>query len=156
MRIIYDKLSLEVVQVVEDENSITAFPSNLGVIQGDDTLISTMIVSLGLNFNGEIPNTINMSEEMKSVLRKKNKGQQIINRFLEENEQIVISTEQNLIQLSNFMNVKLLLETGALSSAKDALVQLSSESFILTPNYNSSEERKQSYIDEIDQFLNQI
>jgi hypothetical protein len=97
-----------------------------------------------------------MSEEMKSVLRKKNKGQQMINRFLEENEQIVISSEQNLLQLSNFMNVKLLLETGALASAKDALNQLSSESFIVTPNYLSSEERKQSYIYEIDQYLNQI
>ena len=49
MRIIYNKLSLEIIQVVEDDTSITALSPNVAAIYGDAETIRTTGVGLGLD-----------------------------------------------------------------------------------------------------------
>jgi hypothetical protein len=49
MRIVYTKLSLEIIQIVENDNSITALSPNAGAIQGDAETIRTTGISLGLD-----------------------------------------------------------------------------------------------------------
>ena len=95
----------------------------------------------------------NMTPAMRSLLKKQFKGVEIVKRFLAENEEMVISTNDNLNQLGAFMNVKILLESGALATARDVLSQVPASSFVLTPGYATVEERKQSYLDELNEFI---
>lgn len=149
-------LTKDIAAVVVDEGtSTTAYPiDEYGVIQGDSNTIMTIAVALGLD-TSQIPE-IDMTPELKQVILKRQKGQEIFNRFLAENEQIVISTEDNLNQLGALINVKQMLESGALATARDLISMIPGESFITTPGYASGEERKQSYIDELNTFINTI
>jgi hypothetical protein len=80
-------------------------------------------------------------------------GNQLIIRFLTENKKANITTAQSLSQLGAFMNVKMLLEAGAIKAAIDVLQAVDPNVFIVTPGYSSGAERKQSYIDELLNFL---
>ena len=46
MRVVFDKITKEIIQVIEDENSITYFPEGMGVIQcdADDLLKMSLAV----------------------------------------------------------------------------------------------------------------
>jgi hypothetical protein len=151
MRLIYDKISNEIIKVIEDGNSITAFPENLGVIQGDLGTVATIAALIGLDVS-QIPG-INMTPELRQVLKKRKKGQDILNRFLAENEQLQISAEQNIAQLSAMVNVKQMLESGALATARQMIANIPGEVFLVTPGYESGEHRKQTYLEEIDTYI---
>jgi hypothetical protein len=81
MRVVYDKLSKEIVTVIEDENSITAFPANLGVIQGDAEMIVQSATAIGLDVS-QIPN-LDMSPERKEVIQDRLFCREIQNKLLE-------------------------------------------------------------------------
>ena len=68
MRLIYNKITLEA-QVVNNENSITVIPANVGVIQGDIDFVRTAATALGLNIS-EI-NELDMTPEMIKVYEDK-------------------------------------------------------------------------------------
>lgn len=159
MRVVYRKDILTIVSIENDFGTITAFPNENSVIQADgDTAIKTAI-ALGLDVDkilifatqNNIP--ISMTTELRTVLLKRAKGQEIYNRFLAENETIVIDTQQNLAQLAAFVNVKMMLESGALKTARDIIQEIPDAAFVLTNPYLNQTERKQSYLDEIDNFI---
>jgi hypothetical protein len=131
VRLIYVIDSKSAVTLVEDENSNIALSDVCGIIEA---------------------NTM----EMCRTLLKRSKGNDILNRFLSENEQVEITTEQNLIQLQHLAVVKELLLTGAITSARDIAYTIPPEAFILTPPYATQEERKSSYIEEMNSFINSL
>ena len=69
MRIVYNKLSLEIIQVIEDDNTITAFPPDIGVIQGDADVIAITGAALGLDLS--LINGLNMTPELIKVYEDK-------------------------------------------------------------------------------------
>lgn len=156
MRVVYDLLSKAVVTVIKNDNdTMTAYPSHkYGVIQGDTEAIQKMAVALDLDVSA-IPEIV-MNEATKRVYKDRQMGQKLFNRFLAENKQITISTDQNLQQLSMLINVKMMLDAGALETARDMLAQIRGAAFIVTPGYATGEARKQSYIDEINTYINSL
>jgi hypothetical protein len=80
MRVVYNKLTLEIVQVVEDESSITALPANVGVLQGDNDVIVITAQALGLDL-AQITG-LDMTPELAKVYEDKNFCREIHNRLL--------------------------------------------------------------------------
>lgn len=154
MRVIYNKLSKEVVQVVDDENSITAYPANLSVIQGDGDMIVLSAVAIGLDLS-QIPN-LNMTPERIKVLQRIKRCNEVKIRFLEENAKVTIEPQESAAQLQAFMTVMLLLDVGDAKTALGAVVQMPNSAFVVTPPYESAIERKQTYIDELSQIVSDL
>jgi hypothetical protein len=53
MRIVYDELTKEVIQVVNDDSSITAAPQGVVIIQGSEQTVMEAASLLGLIFPSE-------------------------------------------------------------------------------------------------------
>jgi len=153
MRIIYDLLTKDVVTAIEDDGlSTTAYsPDSYGVIQGDVDTIVEMVIAMGLDVSHIIG--IDMNESLKRVIKDRQMGQKLFNRFLSENKQIEINTSDNIKQLQYLINVKMMLDAGALGTARDLLTMIPDNAFITTPGYANGAERKQSYIDEINTYI---
>lgn len=152
MRVVYDVNNLQIIQVTDDDSSITSFPSNCGVIQGDSITIATIGTTLGIDLS-QITNLDMTNNELK-VLKDMAFGRSVVLRYLTENMEITIDTQSNIDQLNTFLSVKLLLESGAIITARDVLTTLSDDMFVVTPEYQTSTERKQSYIDQINSYIN--
>jgi len=156
MRVVYDLISKNIVAVIRNDNdTMTAYSgSSYGIIQGDIDSIQRAAVAMDLDVSS-IPE-IAMNESLKRVYMDRLTGQRLFNRFLAENKQIEISTAQNIQQLSMLINVKLMLDAGALETARDMLTQIPSQAFLIVPGFETGAERKQSYIDEINLYINSI
>lgn len=147
MRVIYNKLTKEISQVVQDDNSITLFPDDYGVIQGDADTVEVLAVALGLDVS-QIPG-LNMSPEKAKVLTRIARCKETKLRFLTENSTITIAAEQGGAVLQNFSTLLLLLEVGDAKTALAVVSQMPAELFPVTPDYDTSAERKQSYVEEL-------
>lgn len=151
MRVIYNTITKEVVTTTVNDGSITSYPVNTNVIQGDVESIVLQATALGINLS-QIPG-LNLSPELIRVYSDRAFGQKIFNRFLEENKRVILSTEQNVNQLTSFINLKQLLEAGAIETSRDLLYISPSDAFIIVTPYITSDERKQSYINELNEYL---
>lgn len=130
-KIVFNRSNKHVVLMIEDEHSNVSFPEDFDIIEAD-------------------------SIELARVLLKKKKGEDVMNRFISENEQIQIPTEQNLIQMQYLLPVKQLLESGAITSAMEVVSQLPDEAFIITPGYTTATERRNSFVNEMFIFIQAI
>jgi hypothetical protein len=154
MRVVYNKLSKEIVQVVEDDNSITAFPPDLAVIQGDEGEIVTIAQALSLDIT-QIPN-LTMTNERVKILQRIKRCQDLKLRFLEENATVTISSEQSAAQLQAFMSVMMLLDVGDARTSLAIVSQIPASVFVLTQGYEDQQARKQSYIDELSNIVSEL
>jgi len=153
MRIIYNELSKEIVQVVTDDNSISAYPADLSVIQGSEQSCLDMAGILGLDTT-LISN--NMSPDRVKVLRRVHRCEQIRMRFLEENAQLSITAQQAGEMAAAFANVMMLLQNGEARTALTLISAMPSTNFPVTTPYNTEEERQQSYIDELNGIITDL
>jgi len=78
MRVIYDKQTKAIITVVDDDNSITAFPSDYGVLQGDDEMIAKVCEVYSID-TAKLPE---LSKEVKEVLQDKAFGQSVVDNFI--------------------------------------------------------------------------
>jgi hypothetical protein len=154
MRVVYNKLSKEIVQVVEDDNSITAFPPDLAVIQGDEGEIVTIAQALSLDIT-QIPN-LTMTNERVKILQRIKRCQDLKLRFLEENATVTISLQDSAAQLQAFMSVMLLLDVGDAKTALAVVSQIPASVFVLTTSYENQEARKQSFVDELSSIVSEL
>jgi hypothetical protein len=150
MRIIYNKISKKIIGVFEDGQSVTVAPEWAGIIQGNTTDILEIANILGLNISKL---DIIMEPHVKKLHQDKAKGRELVDRFLAENKQVDLSTEDSISQLSQFLNLKLILEAGAIMTGRDMLLSVPEDVFAITPGYETKAERKQSYIDEMNDYL---
>lgn len=163
IRVIYNQTTKEISNVLFAEGE-TLFNQQINaMIQGDIETVFSLANTIGVNVNPIIEflnqegiDTSNIAEKAR-LSYKKFKGRAIVDRYLLENETIVISSTENMGALSSFLPLKILLESGALATAKDLLeYQIPAEAFILTPDYDSQQERKQSFIDEIQSIIDTL
>lgn len=146
MRIVYNELSKEVTQVIQDDNSITAFPPGYAVLQGTEQACLDIASLLGLDTT-LIPNT--MSPERLKVLQRVKRCEDLRIRFLSENAELTITAEEAGQIAQNFMNVMLLLQNGEARTALSIVSAMPNEYFPVTSEHESSESRKQSYVNEL-------
>ena len=108
--------------VIEDENSITAFPPDLGVIQGDSATVKMMVAALGLD-HSQIQN-LDMTEVEKQVLKNKIFGQRIMNKFIAMRADVPASPEEDLAIMDHNVlgDVRALLYDGSIKSARKRLI----------------------------------
>lgn len=79
-----------------------------------------------------------------------NAGERIIRRYLSENATVInIPVEENTAQLTAFLNPIMALRVGDLKTAYGIISGILADTFVLTPQYATKEERKQSYLDEL-------
>ena len=146
MRIIYDKLTKDIVTVIADDNSITAFPAGMGVIQGDDDVVKELAVALGLDVSQK-PN-FNMTQELQKVIKDRTFGNKIINEYLSENKALDLNAVDSIAQLQKFMSLKALLEVGAIGAALAALNQVETDAIF-------TDQRKTYYLNTLGNYINQ-
>lgn len=139
--------------IKDDHSTVTAYSGpDFGIIQGDINTLQQVAVTLNLDISN-IPE-LTMNDAFRKVLKDTQMGNKLFRRFLSENKQIDITTSQNLQQLSMLVNIKMMLDAGALVTAREMLSMVPADAFLVTPGYASGAERKQSYIDEINNYLN--
>ena len=147
MRVIYNKLTLEVISVVEDENSISHFPIDNAVIQGSDDLIVKVAYAVGLDVS-QITGLI-MDENYKLVLKDRSFCEKIKNKMLASQKTAPINDNATYKMLVEaFRYAKEAAENGNPSQVKYEL-ELITDDLPL----NDWAVVKQSLIDEINEYL---
>lgn len=152
MRLVYNKLSKEVVTLIEDDNSITSFPPDYGVIQGDIEMLSEIAAIQGIDVSQF--EELNMTNERKKVLLRLHRCKMVKLRFLEENASITIENSASLLQA--FMNVSMLLDLGDAKTALTILQGMDEATFPVTPAYADNAERKGSYVSELQEIVDTL
>jgi hypothetical protein len=77
-------------------------------------------------------------------------------RFLSENATVQINEAEGIQLLQNFQPLILLLEVGDAKTALSVLSQIPEFAFIVTSGYETSETRKQTYVDELQSIVNDL
>lgn len=153
MRVIFNRHTKEVVAVVdENQTSITWFPNEYGVIQGDINIIEGLAVELGLDLQ-QIPQ-LNISLEKQRLIYRLKRCRDVKIRFLEENATIYIPNSIQMLQ--SFMTISLLLDMGDAKSALQILESVSPSIFLVTIGYTSPEQRYETYINELQGIVNDL
>lgn len=151
MRVIVHEITNEVILVSDDDTGFLAAPDDTMVFQCSEEKMIKIALALNLDLS-QMPSII-LSPELTRVYKDRSFGQKIFNRFLEENKRIVLSTEENVNQLTAFVNLKQLLEAGAIETARDLLLGSPSTAFVVVEPYLTSDERKQSFVNELNEYL---
>lgn len=153
MRVIYNIITKEIITTVENDNSITSFPVNTQAIQGDTETIFLLATALGLDLS-QIPG-LNLSPEALLFEQRKAFCTKLFRRYVLENLTISIPTQNNLANAAAFTALKTFADSGAAETIRDILVMTpNADMFPITPGYASSEERKQSFITDLNEHLN--
>lgn len=152
MRLLYNTSTLVAIAVVEETNSITAYPEGIQSIQGSEESVIIQALALGVDISSIT--SLNIDPETRTRVRRQSFGKKIYNRFLDENIRMNIPTEANNAILQAFGPLFIALLAGAIQTTYDNLLPEGTTAlFMPVPGYASAEERKQSFMNEMKDFL---
>lgn len=150
MRVVYNKLNNQIVQVINDDATITAYPADYGVFQGDEDFIKTVAVSLELNIS-QISG-ITMTVDEIQVYKDRNFCKQLQMKLLAAQKSSLTLSGATYRQLTEtFKYAKDAADNGNPSQVKYELEQLGDNLPL-----NGWVALKQELIDDIDIYLSSI
>lgn len=154
MRIIFHRNTKEILAVIEDEDSTTSIPHEYAMLQADPETVAHLAAATGLDIT-QIQGIDMSSEELRVIARIK-KCEAIKVRYLAENITISLTPEQSGGQLTAFSQLLMLLSVGDAKTALTMLTQIPSEAFLVTAGYTTTEERKETYRNELQQIIDTL
>lgn len=152
MILIYNVITREVTHIIEEEQGFLQYrEEDHVVIQGSEEEVLELATLKNLIFTEDM--AAYLSDEEKKLIRDKAFGTRITNRFLVENNRIELSMQDNLNQFSFFSQLKQMLDAGAIRMCYNMLLDIDASIFVVVDGYTTSEERKQSFITEFENYL---
>lgn len=152
MILIYNIITREVTHVIEEDQGFLQYrEEDHVVIQGSEEEVLELATLKNLIFTEDMAGYL--TEEEKQLIRDKAFGTKITNRFLVENSRVELSMQDNLDQFSFFSQLKQMLDAGAIRMCYNMLLDIDANVFVVVDGYANSEERKQSFITEFENYL---
>jgi hypothetical protein len=155
VRIVYN-LDTKDVASISEATGLTAFNENVnGLLQAPHDKLIVQALAIGIQaqpivdfFNTNNLDIDNMNERV-IVLKRRVFGADLLNEFLAENVALGLTPEQSIALLQKLMSAKLMLDVGALDTARALISQVTTDEIF-------TEQRRSYYVDKITSFLNAV